>query len=70
MVCSYGFQRSSAGTVGSLQQSENPQNFQSSVAAEYMTVYSEQTDTPEVKYDLTDGHRPTTVTLLRMRAEG
>ena len=66
------------GSVGSLQRigfREKPTNFGPPLPAEYVTEFSGQTDGPEVRCDLTDTqtHRqtdPTTVTLLRMNAEG
>ena len=73
-------------SAGSLQLSgfrENPTNFLIFVVAKHVTVFSGRTDAPEVRCDLTDRHTdthtdthththtdPTTVTLLRMRAEG
>ena len=50
---------------------KTPQIFRPPLPAEYVTVFSWPTDTPEVRCDLkrqTD--RTTTVTLLRMHAEG
>ena len=35
-----------------------------------MTIYSGQTDAPEVRCDLTDTDKPTTVTFLYMCVEG
>ena len=51
---------------------KTPQILRPPLPAEYVTVFSGRTDAPEVRCDLTDRHtdRTTTVTLLRMRAEG
>ena len=53
---------------------KTPQIFWPSLPAGYVTVFSGRTDAPEVRCDLTHTHthtdKPTTVTLLRMRAEG
>ena len=55
--------------------SEKTPHFLPPLPAEYVTVFSGQTDTPEVRFDLTDRQidtltDPTTVTLLHMCAKG
>ena len=73
--CTYGFQRSSAGSLQWSGFREKPTIFLPPLPAEYVTVFSGWTDTPEVSCDLTDTlththTRLSTVTLAAHARQG